>query len=1147
MSEAADSRNYLTVALVLCCLVSIVLASTLLPALAGDGLALNGGIGDASGQLGSGNVSGDEPQDAGGPGNGSAAGGNESGNDSSAGETSENGSDAGGSDSNASASSVANNTGGAAGTGALSPAETTEIGAPIQSLSKETHFVVESPRPSYWRTAAYTDYTGSGWTTQGASTPYTGPLDATNSGHGEIRQIVTLNRTATTLPAAWRPLSVRGSVTESLEVTAERGLSLTGSAAAGTQYAVVSRPQVNDPRILRDAGTDYPASVRETYLGEHNVSERVGARTAAILAESDAETTYDAAVTVERWLETNREYALNASYDGDALAEHFVFEAERGYCAFFATAMAAMLRTQDVPARYVTGYSTGERTGEDRYTVRGANAHSWVEVYFPDVGWVEFDPTPGSARVQAEQRAIEQPGENGSKDSGNETEDPDDTNETDDTEKPDETDDTEKPDEPDNTEEPDEPDNTEEPDEPDDAENDTDDAERELDVSLSEDPVPGATVVVSVSRGDDPVSGRTVAFNGDPIGQTDDGGNVSGVVPYTRNLTISVGDQTRTAASRESPAVGDVVGRPAHARTAPQASVPALAMRDANYTVPTSIDVQFRDAPVPGRSAVLNATIQGVPVRDGDVFVNDERVARTNETGKARIRIPYRNNLSVRVERGDASGVTDRNFSVSVGAQHTVPGAESGGTVTVADAPLSNATVRVDGERVDTTDADGAFAFDVPYRANITVAAERGALNGSERFSLPTDVSLSVLGPPVPEREMRIQAAVSDVPMANATVRVDGEHVDTTDAGGATSVTVPYTPTMNVSVSRGALDGRTALDIEELNASASPALVALAAGRPAVVSASVNGTPVAGANVSLVNASGSALTGDNGEAKLGLPVAATAELRVSRGGMTTTTSLDGLFVPYVVVLGALVALAGGAAAIRRWGSEATGVAATLVTTVRTAIRQVPGVLVALATRADVAVERLFAALRRALTLARERLRATVAWLRALREGTAELADLRTVLVARWHRLRLWLRRLRRRGFRRGGTEAAFESATEQAVAAASDGDTEATERTVREVWFEFVTLVGVRRRRRTTPGEVARKAINNGYPRDAVRDLTDAFREVEYARNRSRAPRLERIREALAAVRSALADDESADADTAPDGGRENRDTGERR
>ena len=72
-----------------------------------------------------------------------------------------------------------------------------------------------------------------------------------------------------------------------------------------------------------------------------------------------------------------------------------MFERRAGHCEYFAAAMTVMLRALGVPARYVNGFLPGEynELGED-FIVRASDAHSWVEVYFPEYGWIPFDPTP---------------------------------------------------------------------------------------------------------------------------------------------------------------------------------------------------------------------------------------------------------------------------------------------------------------------------------------------------------------------------------------------------------------------------------------------------------------------------------------------------------------------------------------------------------------------------------------------------------------------------------------------------------------------------------------------------------------------------------------------------------------------------------
>ncbi len=86
--------------------------------------------------------------------------------------------------------------------------------------------------------------------------------------------------------------------------------------------------------------------------------------------------------------------------DGEDYVDQFLFETQRGYCDNFSTSMIVLLRTMDIPARWAKGFTQGEvieslDDKRDVYQVTNANAHSWVEVYFPEVGWVPFEPTRG--------------------------------------------------------------------------------------------------------------------------------------------------------------------------------------------------------------------------------------------------------------------------------------------------------------------------------------------------------------------------------------------------------------------------------------------------------------------------------------------------------------------------------------------------------------------------------------------------------------------------------------------------------------------------------------------------------------------------------------------------------------------------------
>jgi transglutaminase-like putative cysteine protease len=73
----------------------------------------------------------------------------------------------------------------------------------------------------------------------------------------------------------------------------------------------------------------------------------------------------------------------------------------QGYCEYSASTMAVLLRASGVPARIAYGFLPGERDEHGNEIVAASRAHWWVEVYFPGVGWFEFDPDSGPGQPQA--------------------------------------------------------------------------------------------------------------------------------------------------------------------------------------------------------------------------------------------------------------------------------------------------------------------------------------------------------------------------------------------------------------------------------------------------------------------------------------------------------------------------------------------------------------------------------------------------------------------------------------------------------------------------------------------------------------------------------------------------------------------------
>src|SRR6266446_3377513 len=168
------------------------------------------------------------------------------------------------------------------------------------------------------------------------------------------------------------------------------------------RYAGFSRlPPLNAAR-LRAAPPNYSNEITSTYL---QLPVALDARIPELAKQitKNSQTAFDKTITIESYLRNRYTYTLNLTgKPGDDPLAHFLFETRAGHCEYFASAMAILLRTLGIPTREVNGFLPGEYNdlGGD-YIVRASDAHSWVEVYFPEMGWQVFDPTPAAAENSA--------------------------------------------------------------------------------------------------------------------------------------------------------------------------------------------------------------------------------------------------------------------------------------------------------------------------------------------------------------------------------------------------------------------------------------------------------------------------------------------------------------------------------------------------------------------------------------------------------------------------------------------------------------------------------------------------------------------------------------------------------------------------
>jgi transglutaminase-like putative cysteine protease/uncharacterized membrane protein YgcG len=277
----------------------------------------------------------------------------------------------------------------------------------------------QSTMPEYLRAMVFDRYTGQGWLLTNDRISESLPMGTTIVNSNNARQVVnstiTLSRDRSDdlLIALGDPIAYNRDAT--VYALPDLGIGSTGvlyltsdipllASSTYTQTSYISRVYDSE---LRTAGTAM-ASIRTYYTGlPETVPARVGEITRQIVAESNATTDYDVAMAIQQYLRTLRydEQRPRPPTSGDWV-DYFLFESKIGYCDDFATAMTVMLRTQGIPARYVQGYTGGDRDpARGDYVVRESMAHSWVEVFFDGYGWQRFEPTPAGYTRVVDRRA----------------------------------------------------------------------------------------------------------------------------------------------------------------------------------------------------------------------------------------------------------------------------------------------------------------------------------------------------------------------------------------------------------------------------------------------------------------------------------------------------------------------------------------------------------------------------------------------------------------------------------------------------------------------------------------------------------------------------------------------------------------------
>ena len=288
-----------------------------------------------------------------------------------------------------------------------------EIGRLQQSERVVMRVRVEDPLAARhqtlrWRGVALDEFSGRSWRRSNKELEYRRPLERNMFQFGTTESLENLTTQTffvepldtPVLFIASRPVAIQAALPY-IGIDNEDGLTTRDHSQERISYRAYSDTTEPPAEQLRRDLAPYPRPLERYLKVPDELDPRIRQLARSLIVGTRSGNRYDAARVIEAYFQQNFGYTLEQKSSGaeDPLAD-FMFRVREGHCEYFSTAMAVMLRSEGVATRVVNGFQLGEyNDAADVYTVRQSDAHSWVEVYFPETGaWVTFDPTPVAGR-----------------------------------------------------------------------------------------------------------------------------------------------------------------------------------------------------------------------------------------------------------------------------------------------------------------------------------------------------------------------------------------------------------------------------------------------------------------------------------------------------------------------------------------------------------------------------------------------------------------------------------------------------------------------------------------------------------------------------------------------------------------------------
>ena len=264
-------------------------------------------------------------------------------------------------------------------------------------------YTTTSTQPSYLRIAVLEQFDGSTFkiaplpnslpTVQGALQALNNGTEA-GTGTGTATYVLASTKFSSQyLPTPYHPTTISIAGDWRLDqntsmVVSQQGLT---NGATWTVTADETEPTATQLRAAKQT----PADAQQFSVLTSRYPPNIKAQ--ALQVTAGAQSSYDMALDLQIWFRTNFTYSTNFPSTNSADYLQQFLRDRVGYCEQFASAMALMARSLGIPARVAVGFTPGAKNSSGNYIVTTQDAHAWPELWFHNIGWVRFEPTPRSS------------------------------------------------------------------------------------------------------------------------------------------------------------------------------------------------------------------------------------------------------------------------------------------------------------------------------------------------------------------------------------------------------------------------------------------------------------------------------------------------------------------------------------------------------------------------------------------------------------------------------------------------------------------------------------------------------------------------------------------------------------------------------